>query len=235
MKTNIFRLFVVLAACSLASASLTITDDFSDGNYTVNPTWNNLGGTTVVQAPGEMKINAQGIMELTLPGSLDNTKSEISFDMWNAAAISATYYTNIRFMDYVVSPTWGLGYYVYIASGPTVYDGVSGVTGHDTTQAHVLATAGVHAAPGVGVYERWTFAFDPATGLTVKKDGVTILTQPNYWATLKKITSIRINPYTCCLQQKIIDNVVATYNIPEPATMLLLSTGFLFVKFRKRA
>jgi len=217
--------------CGYAGASVTLTDDFGDLDYLNNPSWVVVSGTAPSAAEGNLDIPNGTQMSLPFPGSLDNTRCEISFDVWQTTDIGweGDYDVIIDFRDYTRNAPWGVGYY-FKASTSAEACGGSGFAYYDAAESRVAGLAGADLTILPGVVSRLTLSFDPATGVTMKQGDTVVLVCPNF-RSVEKMTEFRFISYSGLDWR--LDNVAATYNVPEPAMMTLLGLGICLWKTKK--
>lgn len=137
-KTLIFLMFLVTNACFAQ-----LTDDFSDGDFTVNPPWVGQGNNFLVNASGQLQTNgpqASSTVYLCTANSLAN-KVVFSFRLNLGFDPSTTNYPRIYLLSNQqdLSATAGLqGYYLQLGSGSNA-ENFSLVRQNGNTSTTILA------------------------------------------------------------------------------------------------
>jgi hypothetical protein len=232
------KLFVAALVC-LVSAGLavgaTITDDFSDGDHLVNPTWTVDSGAVTSdgsQAPGSMyglagRLNfgtAAGTqVHLDFP-AVDNTAVSVEFELYQSnGAGGASYSFNFGLYD----STSDVGYLEHATLNPTYY-GSSGFHAYNGSGEFIAGLAGYSLDNSPAIIG---MTFDPVTGVTVTKNGDVVASWTNFNGLTKVDRFVLENGNG--VVSWFVDDVAVTY-VPEPMTMVLLGIGGLSMLRRRR-
>jgi len=237
-EVNVVKVVLVVFLVFVCRANaVVVTDDFSDGDYTSNPTWVvNTGAYHVVDeklypayAIGDNTIYLDFDSWANTPVALDVTVNSGAYgDMWVGV--------DIAMMD----SASGKAYWEY-ARVYAGWGGNSGFNGYDSAGNVTGGVDGQHlnySATGISPPNIITMVFDPTLGITVYNNGELAATMANY-QNMIQCDRIAINQYYSGSSASIgwgvwsFDDVSVTY-VPEPATMLLLLVGGLVAR-RSRA
>ena len=144
--------YLLVGLASLAAAvpamGLVVIDDFSDGDYTNNPTWTVTSGS-IDASGGELAFGTASGTTITLDfPALDNTPISVSYRLHQSNGSAG----NFEFDTYMVDTDTGLFHVEYACTNPVCF-GPSGF--HSWTSDGSNFTAALPAAIGRSVAEAW--------------------------------------------------------------------------------
>jgi hypothetical protein len=239
MRRWAMGLMVVAMATGSAFGTM-ISDDFSDNNYTANPTWTVVSGqfaadgTNVdnyLPTAGMLNFGTVGnnSISLSLPNIASTSPVTISFDLYQSnEAYGGSYDFGIALkdtlagkqytVDGMLTPNWFGNYYTGQLSGFGYYI------------SDAIFSGGLGGTSLKNYWQQVVFTFDPVTGGTFSYGETTVATWTNF-RSLNRIDTIQLTSGGTV--SWFVDNVQVTY-VPEPATLMGLGLGGVAGILRRR-
>jgi len=209
---------------------LVVIDDFSDGDYTNNPTWTVTSGS-IDASGGELAFGTASGTTITLDfPALDNTPISVSYRLHQSNGSAG----NFEFDTYMVDTDTGLFHVEYACTNPVCF-GPSGF--HSWTSDGSNFTAALPAAIGRSVAEAWPgyvemkMIFDPATGVEFYFEGVLMAQWANFHAAagMNKVNQIKLVNGTGTLSW-FVDDVVVSSSIVAGGPAFCGAKGTVFLE-----
>jgi hypothetical protein len=224
----VWLLVILLGTITGTVKASLLTDDFSDSNYTSNPTW--VVDSGIFAADGSAIGNYYGSAGAGMLafGTAAGTKIHLDFTSTDATAATIdfdifqsnyAYPNGYRFTFEVADTTSGLSYTVtgYLQTGCF---GDSGFNSYTSSGAIAAGTSGTCLLNG---WQHVQIVFDPTTGVKMYYGGTLVSSFTNF-KNLTKINRLSLTNESGTLSW-FVDNVQITY-VPEPMDLILLTENF---------
>jgi MYXO-CTERM domain-containing protein len=240
MKNSISHWAIVLGVAafygvgSAAASAVVITDDFSDGNYNLNPAWTVDSGTFDASSGALEFGSADGTaIHLGIPGVAANSTAGLGLDLQMSVVNQSNYLFQVKLID-----TSNGNYTILQASPNPGYFGTTGMrlqhwNGAETSDEQTFAPAGLALVDDTD-FHRLNFSFDPTAGTTLTYDNqsFSVANDPSY--ALTKVDEIQLIGNGGGAVGWSVDNVNFSSPVPEPAALGLLALGGLLMTRRRK-
>jgi hypothetical protein len=231
MKRIVLGMLVVLVGTATAFG-VAITDDFSDNDYTNDPTW--VVDSGLFSADGTV-VSLMGIAGMLNFGTaadtaiyldfdqdygpvLENTTVEISFVLAQTNGTTAPYEFKYELIDTDSGQSLGSRF----SPNPATYGGTSGFSSWDSNGNLIAGVSG--ASLGSSGWANITLIFDPsAQQVTVKMNDVVVAVGPNY-LNLTKVNRLKL--ISGGTVSWYVDNVHVEYSNVENPTDVVMDRFF---------
>jgi hypothetical protein len=240
MKSIISRWTCVLGVAavyglgSAAASAVVITDNFSDGDYTNNPTWTVDSGTFDASS-GALEFGKPDgtAIHLDIPGVAANSTAGLNFDLAQSAATTSNFLFQVKLID-----TSNGNYTLLQASTNPGYFGGTGMRLQHWNQAgtsdeQTFGPGGL-AITADTAFHSLSLSFAPATGTTLTYDNQSFSVGNDSTYALTKVDQIQLIGNAGNVFTWSVDNVAFSSPVPEPASLGLLALGGVLMLRRRK-